>query len=207
MLYTCRIRLETPLLGDIRDRNTPASRPVFRMLRDARSGNPRLREETWAWAWDNVLPRSCYRHAVRMGCNLGAVKVFDTAPLYEFRKNTSQGTRITLHESVRKGTVLTLAFRVVDSPDPDDIAAGIILPDQTLFMPSDSEVRDGLVEIGSTFGISPFGKIEGYGRFTLIELEKHDSAALVEREQPGGIPGAPEDVQDAGPPDTVFTEG
>lgn len=193
MLYTCRIRLTTPILGDIRNHSKAyAGKQVFDLLRDE-AGLPQLRAEAWAWAWQSTLPRDCYSNAVRMSTRLGHVTV-RPAMQYEFKKRTPGGIRTTYHESIRQGAEITLAFRTVEI-DPDEaISAGTLITDQMARMPTPDELKISLGEIGADLGISPYGKIDGYGRFKLLSLEPAGSH-VVDRKQPGDLPSATEPAE------------
>ena len=152
MIVIARIRLTKAMLGD---------------MSPGRDGRRLFRKEGKQVLVNDAQWREQFRTAAKeipLAVDAGAIhppRTMLPASYHLYVRNYSQ-VKTDHFESFRKGTVLTINFRIQESPRA----------------PSLAQFQDLLSFVGTWLGLSPWGSKFGYGRFEVLELNRADQVTL-----------------------------
>lgn len=159
MLYTVKVRLLKPFLGDRRGEKMSTPKAFL----EASGGELCHRMEHVNWALRNAIDSIPLPHVHHSSLHLRETYRKPTLSIYARRYRQGGKDRVDHFRCIRTGAVLTF-----------DLATTSVHPefkDQGDFqIPTTKEAEEIIRYIGSHLGLSPWGSIYGFGRFEVLKL-------------------------------------
>ncbi len=162
MLYTAKIKLTSPILGQMED-----GTKVKRLEKDKEGDNIILSKEVFSWAIHESLSLLQLDKVVNPE-HIAELLPFKRPTIVLYNRNytdkISRKPKVMQFEAIRSGAALTMDMLVLN-----DLPKTV--KEMGLRAPTEKEVRSILVTIGKFFSISPYGSTKGFGRYELLEFE------------------------------------
>jgi hypothetical protein len=167
MLYTLKVKLDSPILGNLEDGSG-----VKRFGKTADGEFIHFSNDIFKWAVEESLSLLRLDNVISSEYFVEVLPVRrPTLVLYnrKYKDKISEKFKVSSHEAVRAGATITL-----------DILVLAKLPktfnNANLRAPSTKEIKTVIATIGKFFGISPWGSHTGkFGRFELIEFNEKET--------------------------------
>ena len=167
MLYTLKVKLDSPILGNLEDGSG-----VKRFGKTADGEFIHFSNDIFKWAVEESLSLLRLDNVISSEYFVEVLPVRrPTLVLYnrKYKDKISEKFKVSSHEAVRAGATITLDILVLKKlPKTFNNA--------NLRAPSTNEIKTVFTTIGKFFGISPWGSHTGkFGRFDLIEFNEKET--------------------------------
>lgn len=174
MRLNFRVRLTSPLLGHIM---TNTGQTVFEvedqaLVLDLEEIAWRLENAAASMKLEDVVNASSLRFPEKITCPLRGTYIKQWR-----RKGTGERKRREF-ECIREGAMISIPLRLVSEINPPDV----------LRVPTLTEVRGVLEEMGSWYGLQGWGSELGFGRFRVEELSEDNFQAEANDKHPTSGP-------------------